>query len=69
MRAAGLDVRVHDDLFAQGTADVVWLREAGIRRWVVLMHDMRIRYNELEKRAVLGPVFGFQHHLSVADWR
>jgi hypothetical protein len=29
LRAAGLDIRVHDELFPQATQDVVWLREAG----------------------------------------
>lgn len=54
LRAAGLDVRVHDELFHQGTEDVVWLREAGVQRWVVLTRDDRIRYNLLEKQAVLA---------------
>jgi hypothetical protein len=54
LRAAGLDVRVHDDLFPQGTEDVVWLREAGAHRWVVITRDDRIRYNRLEKEAVLA---------------
>jgi hypothetical protein len=54
LRAAGVDVRVHDDLFPQGTEDVVWLREAGIHRWVVITRDDRIRYNQLEKAAVLA---------------
>lgn len=54
MRAAGLDVRVHDDLFKPGTEDVVWLRKAGTERWVVITRDDRIRYNVLEKRAVIA---------------
>jgi hypothetical protein len=54
LRAAGLEVRVHDDLFPQGTEDVVWLRDAGSRRWVVITRDERIRYNQLEKEAVLA---------------
>ena len=54
LRAAGLDVRVHDELFPQGTQDVVWLTEAGAKRWVVITRDDRIRYNQLEKQAVLA---------------
>ena len=54
LRGAGLDIRVHDDLFPQGTEDVVWLRDAGVHRWVVLTRDDRIRYNQLEKEAVLA---------------
>src|SRR5262249_5105997 len=51
LRAAGLDVRVHDELFPQATEDVVWLTEAAAKRWVVVTRDDRIRYNELEKQA------------------
>jgi PIN like domain len=54
LRAAGLDVRVHDELFPQGTEDLVWLTEAGAHRWVVITRDDRIRYNQLEKQAVLA---------------
>jgi hypothetical protein len=54
LRAAGLDVRVHDELFAQATQDVVWLTEAAAKRWVVITRDDRIRYNQLEKQAVLA---------------
>lgn len=54
LRDAGLDVRVHDELFPQGTADVEWLRVAGQPRWVVITRDDRIRYNTLEKQAVVA---------------
>ena len=54
LRAAGLEVRAHDELFAQATEDVVWLTEAGAKRWVVITRDDRIRYNQLEKQAVLA---------------
>lgn len=54
LRAAGLEVRAHDDVFPQKTEDVVWLREAGVHRWVVITRDDRIRYNQLEKHAVLA---------------
>ena len=53
LRAAGVEIRVHDELFPQGTRDVVWLAEAGAHRWVVITRDDRIRYNQLEKQAVL----------------
>ena len=36
LRAAGLDIRVHDELFPQATQDVVWLTEAGAQRWVAI---------------------------------
>jgi len=60
---------VHDELFTQGTADVVWLREAGVREWVVITRDDRIRYNQLEKQAVLAARLRFQHHIVVVDGR
>jgi PIN like domain len=59
LRAAGLDIRVHDELFPQATQDVVWLREAGAQRWVVITRDDRIRYNQLEKQAVLAAKLRF----------
>jgi hypothetical protein len=54
LRTAGVEIRVHDELFPQGTEDVVWLREAGFNGWIVLTRDDRIRYNQLEKRAVIA---------------
>ena len=54
LRAAGLEVRAHDDLFPQATEDVVWLREAGRQRWIVIARDNRIRYNQLERQAVFA---------------
>ena len=59
LRAAGVEIRVHDELFAQGTEDVVWLREAGAHGWVVITRDDRIRYNQLEKDAVLAAKLRF----------
>jgi hypothetical protein len=59
LRAAGLDIRVHDELFPQATQDVVWLSEAGAQRWVVITRDDRIRYNQLEKQAVLAAKLRF----------
>ena len=54
LRAAGVEIRVHDELFPQGTEDVFWLREAGVNRWIVITRDDRIRYNQLEKQAVIA---------------
>ena len=46
---------VHDEQFGdQDTSDVVWLKEAGARRWVVLTKDARIRTNVLERSALLS---------------
>lgn len=54
LRAAGVEIRVHDELFPQGTEDIVWLREAGFNGWIVITRDDRIRYNQLEKQAVIA---------------
>ena len=57
LRAAGVEIRVHDELFPQGTEDVVWLRQAGVNGWIVITRDDRIRYNQLEKDAVIAARF------------
>lgn len=54
LRAAGVEIRVHDELFPQGTQDVDWLKEAGANGWIVITRDDRIRYNQLEKQAVIA---------------
>jgi hypothetical protein len=54
LRAAGARVELHDNHFPQGTPDVVWLTEAGTRNWVVFTKDERIRYNQLERQALLN---------------
>jgi len=47
-----LDVRVHDDFFAQDEADEVWLREVGGRNWLVITNDDRIRYRPAARIAI-----------------
>ena len=59
LRAAGVEIRVHDELFLKGTEDVVWLREAGLNGWIVITRDDRIRYNQLEKQAVIAAKLRF----------
>ena len=48
----------HDDLFPQNTLDTEWLPEVGRRGWFVITQDQRIRYNPLEKLALLGSGVG-----------
>lgn len=48
LRAAGALVEVHDDHFAQGARDQVWLTHVGQRGWAVLTKDDRIRYRAAE---------------------
>ncbi len=50
----GLRVELHDDHFAQGTPDSVWLPVVGKRGWIVLTKDTRIRHRPTEKQALLG---------------
>lgn len=54
LRNASARVEFHDTHFPQGTPDAVWLTEAGARHWVVLTKDEQIRYNELERQALLS---------------
>src|SRR5262249_7372307 len=42
----------HQDHFARGTDDEVWLRFVGESQWIVLTKDKRNRYNEWERSAV-----------------
>lgn len=48
----------HDDFFPQNTLDTEWLPEIGRRGWFVITQDQRIRYNPLEKLALLGSGVG-----------
>lgn len=52
LRQAGFDVVVHDDVFAADTDDEIWLREAGVKGWIVLVKDDRIRYRPRERNAL-----------------
>src|SRR6266567_8002412 len=48
LRAVGEKVKAHDEIFAPGTHDRVWLRAASEKRWVVLTKDSKIRYRRNE---------------------
>lgn len=52
LRAAGAQVEVHDDHFAQSATDEEWLTEVGQRVWIVLTKDHRIRFRLSELEAV-----------------
>jgi len=43
----------HETHFAPGTEDTVWLPFVGEKGWLLVTKDKRIRFNELEKAAVL----------------
>jgi len=46
-------VEIHDDHFAPDTPDTVWLAEVGVRGWIVLTKDNRIRRHPLELQVLL----------------
>lgn len=52
LRAAGLSVKIHDDLFPPDARDVDWLTAAGDKNWVVVTNDRHIRYRPLELAAL-----------------
>lgn len=54
LRAAGEEVKAHDECFPPGTADRIWLSEAGKNGWIVLTKDARIRYRRNEMEALLS---------------
>lgn len=54
LRAAGVDVRAHDDVFAQDTDDEVWLADVGDRGWIVLTKDVLIRRDSLQRQVLLA---------------
>ena len=53
LREVGINVEIHADHFADDAPDELWLAECGSRDWVVLAKDKQIRYNELERIALL----------------
>ena len=52
LRAAGLSVRIHDDLFPPDARDADWLPAVGAENWVVVTNDRHIRYRPLELAAL-----------------
>jgi hypothetical protein len=54
LREVGINVEIHADHFADDAPDELWLAECGSRDWVVLAKDKQIRYNELERIALLS---------------
>jgi len=52
LQQAGVDVRIHDDFFAQDEKDEVWLPEVGRRKWFVISNDEGIRYREPARIAI-----------------
>jgi hypothetical protein len=44
----------HGTHFPAGTEDSIWLPFVGQKGWILLTKDKRIRFNDLEKRAVIA---------------
>ena len=42
------------DHFQPGVPDVVWIPLVAQRRWVILTTDVRLRYNLVERDAIMG---------------
>jgi len=53
LRSAGFTVERHADHFAHDCADETWLEQVGLRGWVAITHDGRIRYKPNELAAVI----------------
>ena len=53
LRAEGVNVEILLDNFPSGTPDAEWIPEVARRNWVVLTHNLRIRYNRLERDTVM----------------
>jgi predicted nuclease of predicted toxin-antitoxin system len=49
---AGAKIKRATKLFPRGTADEIWLEEAGKHDWIVLTRDKRIRYRQLERQSL-----------------
>jgi len=47
LRAAGVRVERHDDLFGPDTLDEEWIGKIGRRGWIAVTRDARIRYSPL----------------------
>ncbi|MDH5669933.1 MAG: hypothetical protein OEY86_18180 [Nitrospira sp.] len=53
LREAGAIVHIHDDYFPPDAKDEEWLSSVGLKGWVVLTKDHRIRYRDLERTALM----------------
>lgn len=53
LKAAGLKVELHRDHFDPTVRDEAWLADIGLRGWVALTRDGRIRYKPNELAAVV----------------
>jgi PIN like domain len=52
--ALGFQVVHHDELFAQGTEDTVWIPAVAALGYVILTKDKAIRHDSAERQAVIA---------------
>jgi len=50
----GIKHERHSQHFSAGTQDTVWLPFVGQKGWILITKDKRIRFNDLEKAAVVA---------------
>lgn len=50
---AGVLFERHSDHFAEGTDDLVWLKEAGEQGWIVLSHNKKIRTSSAQTERLM----------------
>lgn len=48
LRNKGIEVKLHDDIFAADAEDVEWLSAVGNKGWIVLTKDKNIKYRRAE---------------------
>jgi hypothetical protein len=53
LRDAGIDIRIHDELFDQNELDNNWLPIVGAKGWAVLTEDRHIRTRAPEIKALI----------------
>jgi hypothetical protein len=53
IREAGLNVETLTSHFHAGTSDVHWIPVVARREWVVLTHDLNMRYNASERDTIM----------------
>jgi hypothetical protein len=53
LRAASLIVERHGDHFPPNCPDEIWLHEVGLRGWIAITHNRRIRHTPNELASVI----------------
>jgi hypothetical protein len=58
LKMLGLDVEAHDDHYGPTTPDTEWLPQVSARGRVIVTNDDRIRFNVLERQALIDSQAG-----------